>query len=263
MFSNPLKSMWRDDQAVINGWLQINSTWSAEIMAHTGFDSLTIDMQHGFAGYETALAQIQVINTTSTVPLARVPWFDPVLIGRLLDAGAMGLICPMVNTREECERFVGACRYYPDGYRSHGPTRPRLLHGAAYSEKANAEMVVMAMVETAEALENVEDIVSVPGLDAVYVGTGDLSLTLGGREMADYTDPMLLDALHRILAACQKHGVAAGLHNASPEYAAKMIKEGFRFVTAQSDGAFLSDRAKQAVAIMRGEEVETGGKSVY
>lgn len=264
MESSALKQLWRADRPVVNGWLQINSTWSAEIMAHAGFDSLTIDMQHGFAGYETMFTQIQVINSTATVPLVRVPWFDPVLIGRVLDAGSLGVICPMINTRAECEQFVGACRYYPEGYRSLGPTRPRILHDR-YADEANREIVVMAMVETATALENVEEIASVPGLDAIYVGTGDLSLTLGGSERSDYTDPDLIAALDRILSVCQANGVAAGLHNASPEYAAKMIDKGFRFVTAQSDGAFLADRAKQAVTIMRreGAAADQGQASPY
>lgn len=262
MDSNPLKILWENDQSVINGWLQINSSWSAEIMAHAGFDSLTIDMQHGFAGYETVFTQIQVINSTPTVPMVRVPWFDPVLIGRVLDAGTLGVICPMINTRAECERFVRACRYHPEGYRSLGPTRARLIH-EGYADEANREIVVMAMVETAEALANVDDIVSVPGLDAVYIGTGDLSLTLGGSERADYRDPELIAALDRILEACQRRGIAAGLHNASPEYAAEMIAKGFRFVTAQSDGAFLADRAKEAVAVMRGETPQKVEKSVY
>ncbi|RMF77330.1 MAG: 2,4-dihydroxyhept-2-ene-1,7-dioic acid aldolase, partial [Chloroflexi bacterium] len=137
MRENTVKTLWQNGEAAINGWLHIPSTWSAEVMAHQGWDSLTIDMQHGMTGYQTALYMLQALSTTDVVPLVRVTWNEPGLIGRMLDAGAYGVICPMVNTREQCEAFVGACRYHPMGYRSLGPTRAKLYAGDDYAAHAN------------------------------------------------------------------------------------------------------------------------------
>jgi 4-hydroxy-2-oxoheptanedioate aldolase len=183
--------------------------------------------------------------------MARVNWNEPGIIMRLLDAGAMGIICPMVNTREECEAFVGACRYVPDGYRSLGPTRAKIAYGADYPQQANASVITMAMVETQEALDNVDAIASVPGLDAIFVGGGDLRLSMMGEFGYDKTDDKMLAALDRILAACAKHNIQAGLFAASPAYAIKMIERGFRFVTVQTDSMLLQQAAASAVQTVR------------
>jgi len=153
---NSIKEIWRNGGAALNGWLHIPSSWSAEVMAHQGYDSLVVDLQHGLMNYETAVPMLQAIGTTDVMPLARVPWNEPGIIMKLLDAGAYGMICPMINTREECERFVGACRYFPDGYRSLGPTRAKVYGGADYAQHANQEVITMAMIETAEAVANAD-----------------------------------------------------------------------------------------------------------
>ena len=134
---------------MLNGWLHIPSTFGAEVMAHAGYDSLTIDLQHGASDFAGALGMMQAISTTEAVPFVRVPWNDPGLIMRLMDAGAYGVICPMINTGEEAEKFVGACRYPPEGYRSFGPFRATLYAGADYPANANETVVTMAMIETA------------------------------------------------------------------------------------------------------------------
>lgn len=260
---NKLKQLWQAGDAVVNGWLQIPSSWSAEIMAHAGYDSLTIDFQHGFTNMETALTMFQTISTTTVVPMARIPWNDPAWAQRLLDAGAYGLICPMVNTRAECEQFVGACRYHPDGYRSKGPTRPRLLFGNDYVGVANHEIITMAMIETATALENADEICSVKGLDAIYVGPGDLSLSLGGSQGMDYTEPMLVEALDTIYAACRRNGVVAGLHCGSAEYARQMISKGWQFVTVSTDGGLLQQIARKTVNTVRGNKNADSIASIY
>lgn len=252
MRENRLKSRWQRGEAAVNGWLQIPSAWSAELMAHQGWDSLTIDMQHGLIGYEMALLQLQAISTTEVVPLARVPWNEPGIIMKLLDAGAYGIICPMINSRAEAEAFVGACRYAPEGYRSVGPTRARVYGGDDYQTQANKTIITMAMIETAEALENVEAIVSVSGLDAIYVGPADLSLSLTGTVQVDYTDPDLLAVLDTILAVAQKHDVVTGIHTSSPEFALKMIETGFQLVTVSSDSGFLRDAAEATVVKLKG-----------
>lgn len=252
MRPNRIQEIWRNGGAVVNGWLTIPSSFSAELMAHAGFDSLTVDMQHGPIHYDSALPMLQALSTTEVTPLARVPWNEPGIIMKMLDAGCYGIICPMVNTRDEAEAFVQACRYPPLGYRSYGPTRVRLYAGDDYAENANATVLTIAMIETAQALENVEAIVSTPELDGIYIGPADLSQSLGHAERVDLTEPALVEALDRILAAAKKYSVAAGLHVGSTAYARQMIEKGFQFVTLQADGAFLTHRAKQVVEEMRG-----------
>ena len=179
MRENTLKAIWARGAAVVNGWLSIPSAFSAEIMAHQGFDSLTVDMQHGVVDYQTAVTMLQAVSTTSTIPLARVAWNDPALLMKILDAGVYGVICPMVSTVEQAEAMVKACKYPPQGYRSWGPVRASIYAGADYGDHANDDVLVMPMIETAEALENLDAILQVPGIDAVYVGPSDLSLALG------------------------------------------------------------------------------------
>lgn len=246
MRKNRLRTLWQTGETVINGWLHIPSSWSAEVMAHAGWDSLTMDMQHGLQGMETAIHMLQAISTTETVPLVRVNWNEPGSIMRLLDAGAYGVICPMVDTRADCEAFVGACRYPPQGYRSIGPTRARLYAGADYVDHANEEIITLAMVETHTALMNVEDIASVPGLDGIFVGPGDLQLSLRATTGSD--DPAAMDAaLQTIVTTCQKHNLIAGIFTTSPEHAHQAIERGFRFVTVKADTMLLSEYAQQIV----------------
>lgn len=222
-------------------------------MAHAGYDSLTVDLQHGIINYDTALPMLQAIATTDTVPLARVPWNEPGIIMKMLDAGCYGIICPMINTREECERFVGACRYPPrGGYRSFGPTRAAVSSGGNYFEDADDNITTFAMVETAQAVRNVDAIVSTPGLNAVYVGPVDLSISIQGKGQMEYDDkPELLAALDTIVAACKRHGVAAGIHCSGVDHARKMQARGFNFVTLFSDGGYLTNAVNSAVKAMR------------
>ena len=258
MKKSKLRTILQSGQTALNGWLQIPSAWSAEVMAHQGFDSLTIDMEHGMADFQVALTMLQAISTTEVTPLARVPWNEPGIIMRLLDAGCMGIICPMVNTRAEAERFVGACRYPPQGYRSLGPTRARLAYGMDYPRHANETVLTFAMVETTEALANVDEICATPGLDGIYVGPADLGLSLGSAQRMDSTDPILLEALATILAATQRYGLVAGIHTNSPAYARGVIEQGYRFVTLSSDTRMLGSQARQLLEDTR-EGLEKSG----
>ncbi len=254
MQTNPLKTLWTAGGYAVNGWCAIPSSWSAELMARAGWDSVTLDLQHGLLDYSHALPMLQAINLAGAVPMARVPWNEPGIIMKLLDAGALGIVCPMINTREECERFVGACSYAPRGYRSFGPTRARVAYGSDYEQGASDGVLTFAMVETAEALANVEAIVSVPGLTGVYVGPADLSLSMGSPERSDPTVPAVVAALDTIVAACQKHDVIAGIHCGSTDYALKMIAKGFRLVTISSDGSLLAAAASAAVKALRSDQ---------
>jgi 4-hydroxy-2-oxoheptanedioate aldolase len=263
MRQNQLKSLWTAGAPVLNGWLAIPSSYSAEIMAHQGFDSLTIDMQHGVAAYETAVTMLQAISTTAVTPLVRVPWNEPGIIMRMLDAGSYGIICPMINSRAEAERFVSACRYPPIGQRSYGPNRARLYGGADYLLHANETVLTLAMIETAEALDHLDEIMSTPGLSGVYVGPADLSLSLTGVLHFDYGDPELLSKLDLIVAATRRHGLIAGLHTGSPEFARRMVGQGYGFVTIQSDAGFLEAAAKRVVGSFREQAAQQTPKGPY
>lgn len=243
-----LLTHWQQGHTTLNGWLTIPSSWSAEVMALAGFDSLTIDAQHGLAtDLTTILPMLQAIATTDTVPLVRVAWNDPAEHMRMLDAGAQGIICPMLDTRAETEAFVKACRYPPLGYRSFGPMRAALRTGAEYYRMANAETITLAMIETAAGYHNLEDIAQTPHLTGLYVGTWDLSLSLGLEKTADFDDPILLEILQNILDVAAENKLVAGVHCDTPENGIKMRKMGFQMVTPMTDTFLLQKAAAEGV----------------
>lgn len=251
MRENRVKKIWAEGGAVVNGWLAIPSSLSAETMAHQGWDSLTVDQQHGMVDLNAAMPMLQAISTTDTVPMTRVPWLDPGYIMKMLDAGAYGIICPMINNREQAETLVGACRYAPDGFRSVGPIRGLMYGGPDYLSAANDTVLAIAMIETQEAMENLDAIMSVPGLDGIYIGPSDLGLSLGGVPKPDQTDPKIVAAIETILATAKKHGVTPGIHCGAPAYAKQMIDKGFQLVTIQSDNLLMGGAAKKAVNELR------------
>jgi 4-hydroxy-2-oxoheptanedioate aldolase len=260
---NTLKTIWARGEAVVNGWLSIPSAFSAEVMAHQGFDSLTVDMQHGVVEYQTAVTMLQAISTTPVIPLARIPWNDPGVTMKILDAGVYGVICPMINTRAQAEALVRACKYPPFGIRSYGPVRASIYAGMDYGDKANQDILVIPMIETVEALDNLDEILSVPGVDAIYVGPADLSLALGCKPRLDQTDPPVVEAQQKIAEACRRHGVIAGIHNNTSTYALKMIEQGYRFVTLASDSRFMAARAGEEAAAVRKSAVKSGKVPAY
>ncbi|MEZ4870240.1 MAG: aldolase/citrate lyase family protein [Caldilineaceae bacterium] len=260
MRENNVRTIAQAGGAVVNGWLGIPSSFAAEVMAHAGFDSLTIDMQHGAMHYDVALPMLQAISTTGVTPLTRVPWNEPGIIGKVLDAGSYGIICPMINNREETERLVRACKYPPVGSRSNGPTRARYYGGADYATAANDTVLAMAMVETAEAMKNLDDILSTPGLDGIYVGPADLSISLKNSMPPDPMGEQAMTAIKQVAEACKRHGIIAGIHCMSNQHALDMIGLGYQFVTLQSDTAFLASQAAASVAAVRGGDAKASPK---
>lgn len=202
----------------------------AEIASTSGYDYVCIDLQHGLMDLDTATAMLASMARTETVPMARVPWNEPGVIGRMLDAGALAIVVPMVNTAAEARSAVAACRYAPDGSRSYGPMVPNNRYGPLPTSAANELVAVIPMIETLEALQNLEEIVSVPGVDAVYIGPADLSIALGLPPGMDHDAEAFNDALHAVVDACTRHGVTAGVH-ANPSIAAKRYEQGFRMIT--------------------------------
>ncbi len=240
MRANRLKQIWAEGRAAINGWCSLPGGFSAELMASHGWDSVTIDTQHGVIGYSEMLAMLQAVSTTEATPLVRVSWNQPGEIMRALDAGAYGVICPMINDAAECAAFVQACRYPPQGFRSSGPTRAAVYGGGDYQAHANDEILTFAMIETAAGLANLDAIVATPGLDGVYIGPSDLSLALGGPPGQDSSDPTLMAAFDKILAGCKAAGVRTGVHAASTAYAKLMFERGFDLVTGGIDARYMA-----------------------
>ena len=254
MKKNPLKEIIKDGKAIINGWLQIPNSFSAEVMANQGWDSLTIDMQHGVIDYPNALQMLQAISTTETTPIARVNWNEPGQIMKILDAGSYGVICPMVSNKEQAEKFVQACMYPPNGYRSFGPIRGLLYGGADYGDHANDEILKIAMIETKEALDKLDEIMSTPGVDGIYIGPADLSLAVGKKPSFDKPDSdPVFSVIMKILEHAKKNNIFAGIHNMTAEYAQKMIEKGFQFVTVGSEQRFMTAGAKDALEKLKGK----------
>lgn len=251
MRPNRLREIWAAGGAVVNGWLAIPDGFAAETMAHQGWDSLTIDLQHGVVDYQAMVPMLQAISTTPTVPVVRVPWLEPGILMKALDAGAYGVICPMVNTREDAEKLVAYTHYAPRGTRSFGPVRALLYGGADYPQHANDTIVAFAMIETAQALANIDDILSVPGLDAVYIGPSDLSLSLGCKPTFDELDPPAAQAVAHIVARAKAHGVVVGIHNGTTDIARQRIAMGCQFVTVSSDARLLAAGSRQILSAMR------------
>lgn len=263
MRKNPLKAAFREGQPVVNGWLAIPSGYSAEIAGHQGYDSVTVDMQHGMIDFASALAMLQAISATPATPLARVNCNDAAQIMRLLDAGAWGIICPMVSTAEQARQFVAACRYPPLGNRSFGPARALLYGGKDYAQYANEEILTLAMIETREGLANLDAILATDGLDGVFIGPNDLSLTLTGSASAESRHPEMLAAVELVIARSRAHSKVAGIFCTSGEAAAARIAEGFTFVTPANDVMQLGRAAREAIALARNEQPPVSGASGY
>jgi 4-hydroxy-2-oxoheptanedioate aldolase len=264
MRENRLRRIWNSGGAAVNGWLAIPNSFATETMAHQGWDTLTVDMQHGVVDYQAMVTMLQAVSTTDTVPVVRVPWLEPASLMKALDAGAYGVICPMVNTREDAQKLVAWTHYAPRGTRSFGPVRATLYGGADYAQHANDTIVTFAMIETAQALDNLDSILSVEGLDAVYIGPSDLSISLGCKPAMDDLDPKAAQAVDHILARAKAHGLVAGIHNTAPESALKRIAKGFQFVTVSSDARLIAAGAQQVMATMRaGQAAAPAGGATY
>lgn len=254
MIANGIKKQMAAGKPAINGWLAIANSFVAEIIAAQGFDSVTVDMQHGALDYPDTLLMLQAIRSSGVTPIVRVPWLDPGAIMKALDAGAYAIICPMINTREQAEQLVSYMRYPPRGNRSFGPTRANFSAGDNYAAEANDQVMCFAMIETAEAMSNLQDIVSTEGLDGVYIGPADLTLGVTNGRLPpgfDRQEPEMIDAIKSVIAAAKGANIRVGLHCGSPEYAAKAIGWGCDLVTLLSDVRLLASAAKQCVGDTR------------
>lgn len=257
MRENTVKAKWRRGEVTYGAWLTIPSSLSAEAIAHAGHDYVCVDMQHGAIDYADALAMLTAISTTDAMPFVRVPWNEFGIINKMLDAGAMGVIIPMVNSVEEAQRAVAACRYAPEGARSYGPVRAPFYAGADYYQHANREVACVPMIETKQAVERLDDVLQVPGIDAVYVGPADLSITLGLAPGPD-NGGAFEEARLRIAKVSGERGITCGMH-ANVTLAPKHEAAGYRMITVTQDLVQLAAAAAADVRALRGA---TGGAAV-
>lgn len=245
MRQNLVRSRLAAGDSVINAWLSIGSSYAAEGVGHSGVHSVTVDLQHGMFGFSEALHMLQAISATPAVPMVRVPALDPAQIMHLLDAGAYGVICPMISTPDQAAALVSACRYPPLGTRSFGPSRGLLYGGADYVAQANETIMVIPMIETAEAVDRIDEILAVPGIDMIYLGPNDLAFALDGH--ARHPRPASEQAMVRVLARAQARGVPAGIFCADATEAARRLDQGFALVTPGNDFAHLTRSLSGAV----------------
>ncbi len=234
MRENTLKSAWLRGEDTVGVWISGTDPLVARKLARSGADYVCIDMQHGTADYPQTLAMLMAMEGGSAVPIVRVPWNEPGIIGRVLDAGAMGVIVPMVNSVAEAEAAVAACKYPPLGTRSNGPIVAADALGPDYGAEANEHIVCIPMIETVEALGVVDHIARVPGIDAFYVGPADMSRSLGIPPSLEQMDQPFLDACQRIIEVARANGIAPGVHS-TPALSVERLEFGFQMVTVTSD----------------------------
>jgi 4-hydroxy-2-oxoheptanedioate aldolase len=247
-----LKSVWSEGKTALGAWVSLRDPLVAEVAGAAGFDYVCVDMQHGLADLEQTMVHLHAITGGSAVPIVRVPWNEPGIIGRVLDAGALGVIIPMVNSPEEAQAAVAACRYAPDGARSFGPLTAGARHGGGYFTEANGAIACIPMIETRGAVETIDDILEVPGIDAVYIGPADLSLTYGLPPGLDNPSDDFQGALKTVVAACERHGVVPGIHSHA-SLAALRQGGGFRMITISSDANLVMQGLRSELKTARTE----------
>lgn len=258
MPNTDLKAYFAAGGTAVNGWCAIPSPVTAEIMGRAGFDIMTVDLQHGLIDYQMALTMCQVLQGLPAPVLCRVPWNEPGIIMKCLDAGFTGLICPMINTEEDARRLVAAARYAPLGGRSFGPTRANMVHGAAYARSANEKVLLLAMIETREALSNLDSILAVEGIDGVYVGPSDLGMSLGFEPTLEPTAPAVRQAIAQIAARTRAASRVAGVHTGSPAMVRAMLDQGYHFASLLTDVRLFSNALAKSLAEVR----DTSAQSV-
>lgn len=251
MRPNRVKQLLRDGKPAIGSFLNIPSIASAELMANVGFDWLVVDTEHGAIDTSTMHDMFVAISTTNTVPMCRVRSNEPVAIKQALDAGAYGLVIPMVNSAEEAEAAVNACKYAPEGIRSAGPGRWRLYGGADYQKHANEEVLVAIQIEHIDAVNRLDEILSVPGIDLIHMGPGDLAWSMGLGKGLGEKDPAHAEAMDKVLQAAKQRGIPIGTAARTVQDAPVLLEKGYQFMMVMNDVNFLFGGASEALKYVK------------
>ncbi len=256
-----LRELWAAGGTTLGAWLSIPASVSAEGAARIGPEYVCVDNQHGAIDYQATVGMIQAIELGGSRPIVRVPWNEPGIIGKMLDAGAQAIVVPMVNTAAAARAVVDACLYAPDGSRSHGPLMAG-MRVEGYQPNANQRIAPIPMIETVEALHNIDEILAVPGVTAIYVGPADLSLSLGLPPGNNDGQALFDDALAAIVAACQRAGVVPGIHSTGA-LAGRRMEQGFRMITIAGDMLSMRTHIASELAQARGSVPAAGPASMY
>jgi 2-keto-3-deoxy-L-rhamnonate aldolase RhmA len=248
LIDNRVKRELRAGRRTAGAWLSLCSPIAAEIAGDAGFDWLLIDMEHGPGDYQTLLGQLQALSGSPTTPLVRVQGNDPAVIKRVLDLGAQGVMIPLVGNRRESEAAVRACKYPPEGIRGVAGSHRAAGFGrfsGDYWKRANGEILVIVQIETPEAVQEIDDIVAVSGVDVAFIGPADLSAALG--HLGDPKHPDVQAAIARVEGAAKRAGVALGTISRNADEAAALYGQGYQMVTLGSDASFVAQGAAAAV----------------
>ena len=254
MKKNLAREKLKRGEAAIGTWLVLPNVMSTQLMARAGFDWLTVELEHSPTNWETASQMFAVIAGAGGVPLCRVPWNNGENIKRALDTGAFGVIVPMVNSRAEAEAVVQAARYQPLGRRTIGGQLHATNFGtdaATYYAQANAEILVVVMAEHIQAIERAEEILSVPGIDVVFVGPNDLHNSMGRAPAFESDDRQFTEGLEHILKVARRHGVVPGIHVLNAEAAQRRLEQGFKFIAITSEAGLMLAKAAETARTLK------------
>ncbi len=249
--SNAIRELWRAGKPALGGWLQLPGALHAEALARLDYDAIVVDMQHSPVDFAQVAPMLVAIELGGAVPFVRLQENRPSDAMKLLDAGAYGVIAPMVNTREDAERLASAVHYSPKGERSFGPRRPSLRYGGDYLGQASDSIASFAMIETREAIGNLDEILDVDGIDGVFIGPTDLALDLGHIPSVDSREPEVVKAIEHIRVSAKARGRRVGIFCGSGEFASEKLAEGFDFVTAAPDLSMLLNAARSVIMAAR------------
>ena len=247
MRKNPVRARWAEGKTASNLWIDIGWPVTVEALGRLAYDSYTVDMQHSLIDRATLVPVLQALSLGGGAPLVRVTQNDPGEIAFVLDAGAYGVICPTMESADDCARFVAACDYPPRGNRSWGPVRGLMYGGADYFEAYAGEILRIALIETAKGIENIEAIAATPGLDMIYLGPNDLGVSHGAKPSYTPNHPAVERAMDTVLEAAYRHGIAAGMHTASTAVARAAIGKGYRLVSLGYAAKIMTAAASQAL----------------
>jgi 4-hydroxy-2-oxoheptanedioate aldolase len=245
MSENPVQKSLHEGRAAVGTWLTLCSPAAAEQMAHVGWDWLVVEVEHSPVGFETMANCFRAIQLGGAVPMARIPWNDTIWIQRTLDAGALGLVIPMVNSRADAEAAVANCHYAPRGQRSYGGIRIRDYVDGDYFAWAAANISVIPMIETIQAVEKADEILSVEGVDGCFIGPSDLALSMGIKPGEGGPGTAHEQAIQHVLQVGKRVGTAVGKHCVGMDEANERIAQGFQFLAVNSDSAFMVAEAKR------------------
>ena len=260
---NNLLKILESNLPIINTWLSLPNSFTAEAFGKMGWDSITIDMQHGQNDYQSSIPMLQSLSSSTSVPMVRVPWSEPGIIMKMLDLGVMGIIAPMINNKEDCKKFVSYCYYPPIGQRSFGPMRAQLIHGSDYFVDANNNILSFAMIETKEAVNNLDEILSVKDLTGVYIGPADMSSSYGLQPKFDIKEDPIFSNIKLISNKAKKYGKISGIHTGSTSYAKEMIELGFNLVTISSDFRAMTTSAQNIINEMKEKNLNQSKSDTY